>query len=145
LTDDDFDKLLEELQQKIEYEEEQTYSKVVIRECKNPSNFGILDEPDAYGEIKGPCGDTMKISLRVEKRRIKDAYFWTDGCGATIACGSMLTKILKGKTIQEAKKYTSSELLITLDGLPVEHQHCPILAINTLQQAIKNYDDERSY
>lgn len=145
MTDDDFDKLLEELQQKIEYEEEQTYSKVVIRECKNPSNFGILDEPDAYGEIKGPCGDTMKISLRVEKRRIKDAYFWTDGCGATIACGSMLTKILKGKTIQEAKKYTSSELLITLDGLPVEHQHCPILAINTLQQAIKNYDDERSY
>ncbi len=145
MTDNDFDKLLEELQQKIEYEEEQIYSKVVIRECKNPSNFGILDEPDAYGEIKGPCGDTMKISLRVEKRRIKDAYFWTDGCGATIACGSMLTKILKGKTIQEAKKYTSSELLITLDGLPVEHQHCPILAINTLQQAIKNYDDERSY
>ncbi len=145
MTDDGLEKFLEELQQKIEYEEEQIYSKVVIRECKNPSNFGILDEPDAYGEIKGPCGDTMKISLRVEKRRIKDAYFWTDGCGATIACGSMLTKILKGKTIQEAKKYTSSELLITLDGLPVEHQHCPILAINTLQQAIKNYDDERSY
>ena len=98
-----------------------------------------MDNPDAIGKIKGPCGDTMKICLRVEKRRIKDACFWTDGCGATIACGSMLTKILKRKTLQEAKKYTSLQLLIALDGLPVEHQHCPILAINTLQQAIKNY------
>jgi len=143
MTDDDLEKLLEELQQKIEYDEKETYSKVVIRECRNPSNFGVLDDPDAIGEIKGPCGDTMKISLMVEKRRIKDACFWTDGCGATIACGSMLTKILKGKSLQEAKKYTSSQLLIALDGLPVEHQHCPILAINTLQQALKNYDSER--
>ena len=145
MTDDDLEKLLEELQQKIEYDEGETYSKTVMRECKNPSNFGVLDDPDASGEIKGPCGDTMKISLRVEKRRIKDACFWTDGCGATIACGSMLTKISKGKTLQEAKKYTNSELLITLDGLPVEHQHCPILAINTLQQALKNYNSERKY
>jgi len=143
MTEDDLEKLLEELQQKIEYDENEIYSKVVIRECRNPSNFGVLDDPDAIGEIKGPCGDTMKISLMVEKRRIKDACFWTDGCGATIACGSMLTKILKGKSLQEAKKYNSSQLLIALDGLPVEHQHCPILAINTLQQALKNYDSER--
>ena len=143
MTDDDLEKLLEELQQKIEYDENEIYSKVVIRECRNPSNFGVLDDPDAIGEIKGPCGDTMKISLMVEKRRIKDACFWTDGCGATIACGSMLTKILKGKSLQEAEKYTSSQLLIALDGLPVEHQHCPILAINTLQQALKNYKSER--
>ncbi len=140
---DDLEKLLEELQQKIEYDEKETYSEVVIRECRNPSNFGVLDDPDAIGEIKGPCGDTMKISLMFEKRRIKNACFWTDGCGATIASGSMLTKILKGKSLQEAKKYTSSQLLIALDGLPVEHQHCPILAINTLQQALKNYKSER--
>ena len=138
MTDDDLEKLLEELQQKIEYDEGETYSKVVIRECRNPSNFGVLDDPDAFGEIKGPCGDTMKISLKIKDFKITDARFWTDGCGATIACGSMLTKIIKGKTLQEAEKYTSSQLLIALDGLPIEHQHCPILAINTLKQAIKN-------
>ena len=145
MTDDDLEKLLEELQQKIEYDEKEIYSKIVIRECQNPSNFGVLDDPDAIGEIKGPCGDTMKISLKVEKRRMKDACFWTDGCGATIACGSMLTKILKGKTLQAAKKYTSSQLLLALDGLPVEHQHCPILAINTLQEALKNYNSEKKF
>ena len=54
MTDDDFIKLLNELQRKIEKDEEQTYSKVVIREYKNPNNFGVLNDPDAYGEIKGP-------------------------------------------------------------------------------------------
>ena len=144
MTDDDLEKLLEEIQQKIEFDEEETYSKVVIGEYRNPSNFGVLDDPDAVGEIKGPCGDTMKISLKIKEFKITDARFWTDGCGATIASGSMLTKILKGKTLQEAKKYTSSQLLIALDGLPVEHQHCPILAINTLQNAIKSYDMRRN-
>ena len=104
MTDDKFVKLLEELQQKIEYEEEQAYSKVVIHEYRKPSNFGDIENPDAVGKIKGPCGDTMKISLRIEKGRIKDVGFWTDGCGATIACGSMLTKMIKGKTIDEARQ-----------------------------------------
>lgn len=139
MTDDDFLKLLEELQRKIEYDEEQTYSEVVIREYRNPSNFGVLDDPDAFGEIKGPCGDTMKMSLKIKDLKITDACFWTDGCGATIACGSMLTKIIKGKTLQEAKKFSGSQLLIALDELPVEHQHCPILAINTLHSTIMDY------
>jgi nitrogen fixation NifU-like protein len=139
MTDDDLAKLLEELQRKIEYDEEQTYSKEVIREYRNPSNFGILDDPDAIGEIKGPCGDTMKISLKIEKLKIKQAFFWTDGCGATIACGSMLTKILKGKTLEEANDISSVELLEVLGGLPIEHHHCTVLSINTLQRAIENY------
>ena len=140
MTDDDFLKLLEELQRKIEYSEEQKYSKVVINEFRNPSNFGGFDDPDTIGEIKGPCGDTMKISLKVKDFKITDARFWTDGCGATIACGSMLTKTLKGKTLQDAKKYTNLQLLKSLDGLPIEHHHCAILAVNTLRKAINNYD-----
>ena len=139
MTDDDFVKLLEELQCKIEYDEEQTFSKKVIHEYRNPSNFGILDNPDAIAEIKGPCGDTMKISLKIERQKIKQAFFWTDGCGATIACGSMLTKILNGKTLQEANDISSSQLIKVLGGLPIEHHHCTILSINTLQKAIKKY------
>ena len=145
MTNDDFAKLLEELQRKIEYGEEQTYSKVVIREYRNPSNFGVLDDPDTVGKIKGPCGDTMKISLKIEKLKIKQAFFWTDGCGATIACGSMLTKIIKGKTLQEANDISSTQLLETLEGLPIEHHHCTILAINTLQKAIKNYNKKSNF
>ena len=69
--------------------------------------------------------------------KIKQAFFWTDGCGASIACGSMLTKLLKGKTIKEAADITNEELIKALDGLPKEHMHCSKLAVNTLQTALK--------
>lgn len=141
MTDDDFLKLLEELQRKIEYEEEKTYSKIVIQEYRNPSNFGVLENPDALGEIKGSCGDTMKITLQIKNRKIKKALFWTDGCGATIACGSMLTKMTKDKTIDESADITSEKLTKALDGLPKEHLHCTKLAVDTLQRAIKNYNE----
>ena len=139
MNDDNFEKFLEKFQKKIEYEEEQIYSKVVIREYRNPSNFGNIQNPDAVGKIKGPCGDTMKISFRLEQGRIKDVSFWTDGCGATIACGSMLTKLVKGKTIVEADGITDNKLINALQGLPEEHLHCSKLAVNSLHKAIKNY------
>lgn len=139
MTDDDFEKLIKELQRKIEYDEEKTYSAIVINEYRNPSNFGILENPDAVGEIKGPCGDTMKITLKIEEGKIKKAAFWTDGCGATIACGSILTKMIKGKSLEEVKNISNSKLMNTLEGLPKEHHHCSVLAVDTLQKAVKNY------
>ena len=139
MDEDDFVKRLDELQRKIEYEEEKTYSQIVIREYRHPSNFGMIEHPDAFGAVKGPCDDTMKISLRIEVRKIRDARFWTDGCGATIACGSMLTKMIKGETLEEAADITSEKLVNALGGLPEEHLHCSKLAVNTLQKAIENY------
>lgn len=139
MDEDGFVKMVEYLQKKIEYEEEATYSQTVIREYRNPSNFGMIENPDAFGEVKGPCGDTMKMSLRIEDRKIRDACFWTDGCGASIACGSMLTKMITGKTVETALAITSEQLTDTLGGLPKEHLHCTVLTVNTLQEAIKNY------
>ncbi len=140
--DQDLEDLIRSLQKKIEYDEEKTYSKIVIQEYRNPSNFGILNKPDLIGEIKGPCGDTMKITLQIENCKIIKAFFWTDGCGATIACGSMLTKKIEGKTIDEANEFSSSQLLEILGGLPIEHRHCSVLAINTLKNAINSYKSE---
>lgn len=144
MKDEDFVKMLEELQRKIEFEEEKTYSKIVIQEYRSPSNFGVLEVSDAIEAIKGPCGDTMKISLRVEDGRIIEAFFWTDGCGATIACGSMLTKMIKGKTIKEAADITSMKLTKALEGLPKEHNHCSKLAVNTLQKVLKRMKTENN-
>lgn len=137
--DGDFEKMVKDLQSKIEQDEEKDYSKTVINEYRNPNNFGDIEDPDAFGEIKGPCGDTMKISLRIEDGKIINACFWTDGCGASIACGSMLTKMITGKTVETALDITSEQLTDTLGGLPKEHLHCTVLAVNTLQEAIKNY------
>jgi nitrogen fixation NifU-like protein len=136
---DDFAKMVKKLQKKIEADEEKTYSQVVIHEYRNPSYFGILPHPDAKGQITGPCRDTMKFTLQIVKEVIKNARFWTDGCGATIASGNMLIKMVIGKPIQDAETLNRQQLLDALDGLPDEHLHCATLAINTLQKSIENY------
>jgi len=132
--------MVNDLQSKIEQDEEKDYSKTVINEYRTPSNFGAIEDPDAFGQIKGSCNDTMKISLSIEDGRVKSAYFWTDGCGASIACGSMLTKMATGKTIDEILAITSKQLEDVLGGLPKEHLHCAVLAVDTLHKAIKEYD-----
>jgi len=143
MFEDDFVKMVKKLQKKIEYDEEQTYSKAVIKEYRNPINFGVLEHPNAVGVIKGPCSDTMKITLKIENGKIKDARFWTDGCGATLAAGNMLIKMVKGKTLQEANNVNPKQLIDTLEGLPKEHSHCALLAVNTLHKSIENYYKRR--
>jgi nitrogen fixation NifU-like protein len=137
MTEDDLLKIVKELQRKIEYDEKKTYSKVVIREYRNPTNFGVIEHPDADGVVKGPCGDTMKITIKIENGKIQDARFWTDGCGATLACGNMLTKMINGKTCNEALRISEKDLINNLNGLPKEHFHCAKLAVITLHKALK--------
>jgi len=137
--DEDFEGMVKDLQQEIDRDEEETYSKTVIKEYRNPTNFGFIESPDATGQIKGPCNDTMRMDLGIKNNVIQNARFWTDGCGASIACGNILTKMIKGKTIEHALMITSDELTTVLGGLPEEHLHCSILAVNTLQKALKNY------
>ena len=142
-VDEDFDDMVKELQQKIDSDEEKTYSKKVVQEYRNPNNFGFIKNPDASISIKGSCNDTMRIDLQIKDNKIIDIRFWTDGCGASIACGSMLTKIINGKTLQKAKDITSAQLLQALNGLPAENQHCSILTINTLHACIKEYNKRK--
>ena len=85
----------------------------------------------------------MKIDLKISTNRISEARFWTDGCGASISCGSKLTKMIKGKTLQETKNFTSTNLLDSLGGLPSENRHCAVLAVDTLKACIKKYNLEK--
>ncbi len=137
--EEDFEEMVKDLQRKIDRDEEETYSKKVISEYRNPTNFGFIENPDATGQIKGPCSDTMRMDLRIKDNVIQDACFWTDGCGASLACGNMLTSMIKGKNIDEANGISNEKLLEVLDGLPKEHQHCARLAVNTLHKIIKDY------
>jgi len=141
--DKDFEEIAKTIQRMIDREEEAIYSRVVIREYRNPSNLGFIEDPDVSSEVTGICGDTMKISLRIKNNRIIDACFWTDGCGATIASGSMLTKMIKGKNIEKAADISDRKLLDALGGLPEEHRHCATLAVATLQKAVKQYLEKK--
>jgi nitrogen fixation NifU-like protein len=132
----DFDRWVAALQQEIFEHEQALFSAQVLAEARQPQNMGVMDEPDGHGLVLGPCGDTMEVFLRLNGARIEKAAFLTDGCGPSVACGSMLTKMAQGKSLAEAAAIEPAELILALDGLPAEHVHCATLAVDTLHQAI---------
>ena len=135
----DFDKVIEELQASIIEEARKIYPEKVIESWLEPKNTGKMDNPDGFARITGPCGDTTEISLNVRDGIIIDAKFMTDGCASTIACGSICAELAKGKNIKDALSISQEVILENLGGLPKEDVHCALLASNTLQQAIRNY------
>lgn len=134
----DFDRWVAALQEAIREREEALYSAKVLAEARQPHNMAVTGYADAYGLVFGPCGDTMEFFLQFDGQQIKRATFVTDGCGPTVACGSMLTRMVEGKTLDEAAAIEAAELILALDGLPPEHIHCATLAVNTLHEAIGN-------
>ena len=93
--DDPFKKLAQSIMQDMK----EVYSEKTIDHFLNPRNLGGIPAPDGFGRITGPCGDTMEICLKVRDNRVMNASFWTDGCGTTIASGSMVTELAKGKSV----------------------------------------------
>jgi nitrogen fixation NifU-like protein len=132
-TQDDW---VRELQGQVIRDMERTYSPKVMELWKNPQNAGSLDYPDGYGQVTGPCGDTMQIWLRVREDVITEATFWTDGCGTSGVCASIVTIMAKGKTLEQAARIDQQSVLDELGGLPEDDRHCALLAANTLREAI---------
>ncbi|HHT49623.1 MAG TPA: Fe-S cluster assembly scaffold protein NifU [Firmicutes bacterium] len=116
------------------------YSQKVMECFMNPQNVGEIQDADGVGTVGNPrCGDIMKIYLKIEDNTIQDAKFKTFGCGAAIATSAMLTKMIKGKTVEEAMKITNEAVAEALDGLPPVKMHCSCLAEEALKAAIWNY------
>ena len=134
----DFDRFVKELQQEIIEQARALYSAKVIREAHDPKNLGRMAGPDAYGIVHGWCGDTMEIYLRLNGARIREATFMTDGCGPTVACGSVLTTMVRGMSLEEAGEISPETLIAALDGLPEESLHCAELAVSTLRCALES-------
>ena len=129
----------DEFQELMKAEMRKVYSETVVDHAMNPRNLGSMENADGFARITGPCGDTMEIWLRVRSDSIVKASFMTDGCGTTIAAGSMVIELVKGKSAIQALKIGQHDVLSALGGLPQESQHCALLAANTLKAAIKDY------
>ena len=135
----EFDDRFKELEQSVMEDMKKVYSERTIDHFLNPRNLGEIPAPDGFGRVTGPCGDTMEIYLKVRDGKVMNASFWTDGCGPSIASGSMVTELAKGKILIEARKITQGDVLDALGGLPEDSLHCALLAANTLKEAIKDY------
>ncbi len=116
------------------------YSEKVMDHFENPRNVGEIKDADAVGQVgNAKCGDIMKMYMKIEDGVIVDCKFKTFGCGAAIATSSMATEMVKGKTIEEARKLTNAAVMEALDGLPPAKVHCSVLAEEAIEAAIEDY------
>ncbi|MCK4948422.1 MAG: Fe-S cluster assembly scaffold protein NifU [Candidatus Aureabacteria bacterium] len=116
------------------------YSEKVMEHFKNPRNVGEIDNPSGIGKVGNPiCGDIMELYIKVEGNVIVDAKFKTFGCGAAIATSSMVTELVKGKTVEEALQISNKAVAEALGGLPPIKMHCSVLAEQALTSAIEDY------
>ena len=118
----------------------ENYSEKVMEHFRNPRNVGEIKNPDGIGHVGNPvCGDIMEMYIKVENNIIVDAKFKTFGCGAAIATSSMVTELVKGKTVDEALKISNRAVVEALGGLPHIKMHCSVLAEEALKSAINDY------
>lgn len=116
------------------------YSEKVMEHFQNPRNVGEIPDADGTGTVGNPvCGDVMRLYIKVKDGIILDAKFKTFGCGAAIATSSMVTEMVKGKSIEEALKISNKAVAEALDGLPPIKMHCSVLAEQALKAAIDDY------
>lgn len=120
------------------------YSEKVMDHFFNPRNVGVIEDANAIGEVgNARCGDIMKMYMKIEDNVIVDVKFQTFGCGAAVATSSMVTELIKGKTIEEAMKITNQRVAEALDGLPPVKMHCSNLAESAVKAALDDYEKRK--
>jgi nitrogen fixation protein NifU and related proteins len=119
------------------------YSAELLDHFQNPRNAGAVEAPDATARLENPaCGDILELSLRLETtklndRRIADIRFRAKGCVPAMACGSAITELIKGKSIDEARQVSREELVRKVGGLPQASAHASHLAMDTLAALLR--------
>ncbi|MCM8757574.1 MAG: Fe-S cluster assembly scaffold protein NifU [Candidatus Omnitrophica bacterium] len=120
--------------------QKESYSEKVMEHFLNPRNVGEIPDPSGIGNVGNPvCGDVLRLYIKIENGVIVDAKFKTFGCGAAIATSSMVTELIKGKTIEEALEISNRTVAEALGGLPPVKMHCSVLAEQALKAAIEDY------
>ena len=116
------------------------YNDIVLRYYTNPRNIGEIEDADGIGIYMSDfCGDITKFWIKIKDNKLVDVKYRTQGCAASIACGNILTELIKNKIIEEALRITKEEIVSALNGLPEQKIHCSVLANDSLKDAIRDY------
>ena len=138
----EFDKFVEELQQEIIDNEVSDFNEHIVNLSHNPKNWGKPSNFTISHSYMDSRNDTMEFYLTIDKGIIKQANFFTDGCGATVATGSQTTLLIEGKSVEYAERLEQEDIDRALCGLPEDHKHSLELAVKTLKNLIAKYKSE---
>lgn len=116
------------------------FSEMVIEHWLRPRNFGSMSQYDGYsGKYTGPCGDSMFFWIKGRKNSIERVSYVTDICIGSITSASVLSEMVSYKDVSFAQSFTSDDLLAHMGGMPEQYKHCPKLAKDTFDIALRNY------
>lgn len=136
---DKLDAFINDLQEEIFDDAKAAYGEKGFDRWRNPRFNGKMENPDGHARIRGECGDTMEIFLKIENNRIKDAAYQTDGCASSMICGSFAAELAIGKDPDQASAITGDTILSEIGSLPESDRHCARLAAEVLQEAVGRY------
>jgi nitrogen fixation NifU-like protein len=121
------------------------YSAKVLEHLENPRNVGELSDATSTGEAENPvCGDVLHLYLKIEGGVIRSAAFQAKGCPPTLAASSVLTEVISGLSVSDARNLKPVDITAALETLPRNKEHCSVLAIDALRAALRNIPNSES-
>jgi len=136
---DKLDEFVENLQQQIYDEVKEAYGERGFQRWYTPRYNGRMTDADAHAKVTGECGDTMEIYLKFENNRVKNASYFTDGCGSSQLSGSFAAELAIGKDPDELTEITAESVIHHIGRFPENDRNCVKLAAETLQEALSHY------
>ncbi|ACS81153.1 iron-sulfur cluster assembly scaffold protein [Maridesulfovibrio salexigens] len=139
---DNLDDLLSNIQQQCDDAAHDMFGKETSR-WHNPTYARTMENPDSTGEVRGNCGDVIKIFLKIDNNTVSEASFFTTGCGPSIVSSDMVCELCMGKNIDAASEIDGEDILERLGGLPEDKTHCAHLASSAMQEALGNWMEKK--
>jgi nitrogen fixation NifU-like protein len=139
MNDQDFDALIDKIQNKIFTEAKDAFGEKGFDRWRNPKHCRVMEDADKHARMKGSCGDTMEMYIRVRGDRVEQVTYVTDGCSSSSIAGSFTSDLAMGKTFAEVLDMTGADVLQEIGTFPKAEEHCAHLAVTTLQEAVNSF------
>lgn len=139
MNDQEFDALVNKIQNQVFTEAKDALGDKGFERWRNPKFCGVMQDADSHARLKGSCGDTMEMFIRVKDDRLEQVSYFTDGCSSSSIAGSFAAELATGKTFEEVLDLKGADILQVIGTFPKAEEHCAHLAVTTLQEAVNSF------
>lgn len=139
MDDQEFEALISKIQNEVFTEAKDALGEKGFDRWRNPKYFGVMQEADSHALLKGSCGDTMEMYIRVKDDLLEQISYVTDGCSSSSIAGSFTAELAMGKSFEEVLDLTGPDVLHEIGTFPKAEEHCAHLAVTTLHEAVNSF------